>query len=205
ELSTELLQTTSNLLLQLPQQLPHLDPTSRTLALSLLENPSPLLLKIHSLSSHPIATTKFRTHGDFHLGQVLDTGNQFVIIDFEGEPQRSITQRRRKQSPVRDLAGLCRSLDYAAQSVLQDFPASHLLLPPIVNRWRDLASHAFLQGWSQTVAPAPFAPSPDDLAWLLHSFLLEKALYEVSYELHHRPAWLPIPLNGLLQLLSTPT
>ena len=120
---------------------------------------------------------KTRTHGDFHLGQVLWTGGDFVIIDFEGEPSRSLAERRAKRSPLRDVAGMLRSFHYAAH-VAND-------------SWAEAMCATFLDAWKAAV-PALTAGLP-----LLPLFVQEKALYELSYELNNRPDWLHIPLRAL--------
>ena len=151
-------------------------------------------------TARAIAGTKIRTHGDFHLGQVLETGDDFVIIDFEGEPARSIAERRRKQSPLRDVAGMLRSLHYAAHAARPDATAQ---TKAWAEAWTDVASRAFLDAWREATAGASFRPVRDaDLRFLLDAFLLEKAIYEIRYELNNRPAWLPIPLSGLWRVLG---
>jgi maltose alpha-D-glucosyltransferase/alpha-amylase len=146
-----------------------------------------------------------RCHGDFHLGQVLYTGRDFVIIDFEGEPARSITERRHKRSPLRDVAGMLRSFNYAAHSKLKDNsirPESTAQLLSWARFWDVWASVAFLQDYRQAVAGAPFMPkSPEELSLLLQIFMLDKAIYELSYELNNRPDWVDIPIAGILEIV----
>ncbi len=127
--------------------------------------------------------TKFRTHGDLHLGQILWTGSDFIFIDFEGEPSRTLTERRAKRSPFRDVAGMMRSFHYAAFSAKLDTPSADL--------WAKKSCAAFLDAW-KAAAPALAAGLP------LHElFIQEKALYELSYELNNRPDWVHIPLHSL--------
>ncbi|WP_185961309.1 putative maltokinase [Telmatospirillum sp. J64-1] len=134
-----------------------------------------------------------RIHGDFHLGQVLVSDDDAFIIDFEGEPMRPLEERRAKSSPLRDVAGMLRSFAYAAASV-----------PETPRGWEDQACAAFLTAYRATAHACPsLPPDPDDAASLLRLFLMEKALYEVGYELANRPDWLPIPLGGVLDLLSS--
>ena len=149
--------------------------------------------------------TMTRCHGDFHLGQVLIAGDDVVLIDFEGEPGRTLVQRRAKQSPWRDVAGLLRSLSYARYSALRQAPSAD---PATVTRredwlkdWETRARQAFLAGYR---AALPEADGEDRRAAdnLLTFLLLEKALYELRYELDHRPSWLAVPLAGLLELLG---
>ncbi len=147
----------------------------------------------------PIRILKTRTHGDYHLGQVLDTGADFMIIDFEGEPQRSLAERRRKHSPLRDVAGMLRSFHYAAHSALMSGEST----PGRAawgEHWSAYVCRQFLDGWLETAAGAGFLPSEETRRNLLQALLLEKAIYEVFYELNNRPAWVSIPLGGILQL-----
>ena len=142
---------------------------------------------------------KIRVHGDYHLGQTLRTTSGFVLLDFEGEPDRPLAERRRKQSGLVDVAGMLRSLDYAAHATLS--PANALA----GERWVRRASAAFLDGYLGELGrcPARLAPaSRAELGRALAAFELDKALYEVRYELDHRPAWLAIPLRGLARLLA---
>ena len=142
---------------------------------------------------------KIRVHGDYHLGQALRTAPGFVLLDFEGEPDRPLAERRRKQSSLVDVAGMLRSLDYAVHAALP--PAS----APAGEPWVRRASAAFLDGYLAELGrfPARLVPaSRSTLARALAVFELDKALYEVRYELDHRPAWLAIPLRGLRRLLA---
>src|SRR3989454_374203 len=144
---------------------------------------------------------KIRVHGDYHLGQTLRTESGFVVLDFEGEPARPLAERRRKQCALVDVAGMLRSLDYAVHATLT--PASAPTRDG--ERWIRRASAAFLEGYLEGVARAPtrlFPTSPAGFARALAVFELDKALYEVRYELDNRPAWLAIPLRGLTRLLA---
>lgn len=155
-----------------------------------------------SVRTPPIAAAKTRHHGDYHLGQVLNTGDDFVIIDFEGEPARPLAERRRKRSPLRDVAGMLRSFHYAAHSAFDSSSGDRALLPWIEG-WSRLVGETFLDAWSEITRNAPFIPrASNDLRRLLAGFLLEKAVYEVGYELNHRPAWVEIPVRGLLSMLA---
>jgi maltose alpha-D-glucosyltransferase/alpha-amylase len=150
---------------------------------------------------------KTRFHGDLHLGQVLVAGDDFFIIDFEGEPARPFAQRRAKHSPLRDVAGMLRSFDYAAWSALFETGAGHVdqikrLGKPGVD-WKHEASSAFMQGYRKTIEGCSSCPAaPETFARLLDLFVLEKALYEVRYELANRPSWLRIPVEGIMSLLA---
>jgi maltose alpha-D-glucosyltransferase/alpha-amylase len=150
---------------------------------------------------------KTRFHGDLHLGQVLVAGEDLYIIDFEGEPARPFAQRRTKHSPLRDVAGMLRSFDYAAWSALFEAgtgePEKIRMLEQPALDWKRKASGAFMQGYQETVEGCPSCPAdPETFARLLDLFILEKALYEVRYELANRPSWLRIPVEGIMTLLA---
>jgi trehalose synthase-fused probable maltokinase len=156
------------------------------------------------IGAREVHTAKIRTHGDYHLGQVLSTGDDFVLLDFEGEPQRSLAERKQKRSPLRDVAGMLRSFHYAAHSGLNEFAAHRDTLTPWAEAWSSLMARTFLRAWLETAAGSVFLPPDrDEVALLLHAFLLEKAIYEVGYELNNRPTWLHIPVRGILQILAS--
>ncbi|MBU2533762.1 MAG: putative maltokinase, partial [Alphaproteobacteria bacterium] len=152
---------------------------------------------------------KTRIHGDYHLGQVLVSGDDAIIIDFEGEPGRPLDERRRKTSPMRDVAGMLRSFDYAAFAALdrrlkQTSERTESLLDA-ARQWHALAHHQFLDNYVAT-ARKTFLSTPEEMAAAsapLQLFLLQKAFYEISYEAANRPGWLAIPLRGVLDLLTT--
>jgi maltose alpha-D-glucosyltransferase/alpha-amylase len=148
---------------------------------------------------------RMRIHGDYHLGQVLQVKTDYVIIDFEGEPARPMSDRQAKASPLKDVAGMIRSLSYAAYSSLIAFttrrPEDWDCLEPWALLWERSMGAEFLRAYVQTTCGAPFLPPADeDLRRLLEVYVLEKALYELSYELDNRPAWVRIPLIGILSL-----
>jgi maltose alpha-D-glucosyltransferase/alpha-amylase len=153
---------------------------------------------------------RIRGHGDLHLGQVLRTGSDFVFVDFEGEPARSLGERRLKRSPLRDVAGMIRSFDYAADVGLSDLtergavgPADTPRLTRWVRFWRRWVASAFLRAYLQPMADSGLVPTAAvELDVLLRFMLLEKAVYELGYELDNRPAWAPIPIRGILDLLE---
>jgi maltose alpha-D-glucosyltransferase/alpha-amylase len=150
---------------------------------------------------------KIRCHGDYHLGQVLWVDNDFVILDFEGEPTRSVEERRAKQSPLKDVAGMLRSFHYAAYAGLfvftRDRPDDFPRLEPWAELWQQWTSALFLRAYLATAAGVPFLPAdPGQLAALLDFFMLDKAFYELLYELNNRPDWVRIPLRGILSLLA---
>ena len=145
-------------------------------------------------------------HGDYHLGQVLYTGHDFVIIDFEGEPTRTLYERRLKRLALRDVAGMLRSFSYASQAALrsQEIPAEKLQnLQAWAHFWVDSVSAVFLKSYLATAGNASWVPqNADDLELQLTTMLLEKALYELRYELNLRPDWVRIPLRGILDLVT---
>jgi maltose alpha-D-glucosyltransferase/alpha-amylase len=146
-----------------------------------------------------------RIHGDFHLGQVLRVKTNFTLLDFEGEPTRPLVERRAKQSPMKDVAGMLRSFSYAAYSTLLNYttrrPEDLDRLEPWAQLWEKLASAEFLRAYRETVQGAPFLPAArEDFAKLLDVYLFDKSLYELLYELNNRPLWVRIPLMGILSL-----
>jgi maltose alpha-D-glucosyltransferase/alpha-amylase len=150
---------------------------------------------------------KTRLHGDYHLGQVLVAQNDFYILDFEGEPQRSLAERRIKMSPLKDVAGMVRSFDYAAWATvlrLLDYdPAGPEIVVGLAEQWRDAAVLTFMTGYDEVILGCASHPEKaDDGNRLLELFLLEKALYEICYEAANRPTWLRIPIRGVLGLLN---
>jgi maltose alpha-D-glucosyltransferase/alpha-amylase len=183
-----------------------------------------LFARANAITSTAAAGQRIRIHGDYHLGQTLrirasveespqqpgaDAGD-FVLLDFEGEPARPLAERRQKQSPLKDAAGMIRSLSYAAHSGLNQFldanpelahgPASEPITAWAVF-WQDSVSSEFLRAYRQTIAANPaLLPPPQQSQALLAAYLLEKALYELLYELNNRPAWLRVPLAGILAL-----
>ncbi len=152
-----------------------------------------------------------RIHGDYHLGQVLFTGRDFVIIDFEGEPARSLEERRNKRSPLQDIAGMLRSFHYAAYTLLlqqengQRSPQEQLrVLGHYAQYWQKWVSATFLKTYLEVSGNSSFIPQDrEELALLLDLYLLDKAVYELGYELNNRPSWVRIPLDGISQLLQS--
>jgi maltose alpha-D-glucosyltransferase/alpha-amylase len=151
---------------------------------------------------------RIRTHGDYHLGQVLYTGRDFIIIDFEGEPERELTERRLKQSPLKDVTGMIRSFHYAVHTALfkegslrpEDVPR----LEPWTNFWYRYVAGIFLKSYLDTVKNAPFIPGDrEELELMVNAYLLEKAVYELGYELNNRPDWVFAPLRGIKDLIES--
>ena len=155
----------------------------------------------------PPAGVKTRTHGDLHLGQVLVAQDDFYVLDFEGEPRRSLEERRRKTSALRDVAGMLRSFDYAAAMGARETSAQGAIDEETAQReadqWLSEADFGFMKGYIGAVDGAT-ARMPDielERA-LLRFFMLEKALYEVTYEAANRPTWLDVPVQGILRILD---
>jgi maltose alpha-D-glucosyltransferase/alpha-amylase len=149
---------------------------------------------------------RIRVHGDYHLGQLLRARTDFLIVDFEGEPARSLAERRTKQSPLRDVAGMLRSFSYAAHAALtrhaQRRPEHTNALQPWATLWERAVANTFLRGYRETIGDHPLLPSNQGAETLLVALLVEKAFYELLYELNNRPTWLHIPLTGLLELMG---
>jgi maltose alpha-D-glucosyltransferase/alpha-amylase len=146
-----------------------------------------------------------RVHGDYHLGQVLRVKTDYVILDFEGEPARPLAERRAKHSPLKDVAGMLRSLSYAAYAGLINYtarrPEDLERLEPWARLWERSSGAEFLRAYRETAAGAAFLPPEEnDFRRLLSAHWLDKALYELSYELNNRPSWIRIPLMGILSL-----
>jgi maltose alpha-D-glucosyltransferase/alpha-amylase len=198
-------ETTFGLLANSESMLP---PEQHARVQSMLERKGQILSLVSSFNLEDASTLrKTRFHGDLHLGQVLVAESDFYIIDFEGEPARPFAQRRTKHSPLRDVAGMLRSLNYAAWSALFDAGAGEpekieALEKPAAD-WEHEASRAFMQGYKKTIEGCSSCPADaETLAGLLDLFILEKALYEVRYELANRPSWLRIPVEGIMTLLA---
>jgi len=194
---------------QLERRRASLDEDGRAQADQLLASRTLLLERTQLPPDIDTALVKTRYHGDLHFGQVLVTGNDFVVIDFEGEPLRSIEERRRKHCPLRDLAGLLRSASYAAHSAVErSAEREHERRGELVRLaadWEAAAAAAIRAGYLSTAGDLPSVPhSKSAFDALLERFLIEKALYEIRYELEHRPRWTAIPIRGLIGLL-TPT
>ncbi|MGH8712816.1 MAG: maltose alpha-D-glucosyltransferase [Casimicrobiaceae bacterium] len=192
---------------QLSRRLGDLAPAVRAAAERLLAMRPNLHHRLSALAPRAPTFTKTRFHGDFHLGQLLVVEHDFVIVDFEGEPFRPLDERRRKHSPLRDVAGMLRSFGYAAAVALDEAtderPADRPRAAAHLARWERETSAAFLNAYAQAVRGASSYPGePDDVARLIELFVLEKALYEVRYELGARPDWVRIPIAGLLERLQ---
>jgi maltose alpha-D-glucosyltransferase / alpha-amylase len=191
------------------------DEQARAGIIGLADREEEILERLQALSSTRIETMRTRTHGDFHLGQVLWTGRDFVLIDFEGEPARPLGERRIKRSPLRDVAGMLRSFQYATYSALQ-FQVERGAVEPTspsfealrdrLQDWNRWVSAAYLRAYLQVAQDQPFVPrDADHTRILLDAFQLEKAMYELSYEMNNRPEWVHIPLAGIAEILGERT
>jgi maltose alpha-D-glucosyltransferase/alpha-amylase len=177
---------------------------------AVLELEPEILKRFAAVHQDKITALRTRCHGDYHLGQVLFTGDDFVIIDFEGEPARPISERRIKCSPLKDVAGMLRSFHYAAYAELfrqEEFGMISAESRPYFESWASLwyvwMSARFLRSYLEQTGEAGFLPSdPENFEIILSSYLLEKALYELAYELNNRPDWVLIPFRGIRQLLE---
>ena len=174
----------------------------------IIKNEELLLTTIkHTLEKKKIHTSKTRIHGDYHLGQVLFVGKDFMIIDFEGEPTRSLTARKLKHCPFKDVAGMLRSFHYAIyMGQLENkwkIPGDVDFLKPWLEAWYEVVEKAFLESYLKTAGNASFIPEEQqEINNLLSVYTIEKAIYEADYEFNNRPDWLHIPLNGLKKILN---
>jgi maltose alpha-D-glucosyltransferase/alpha-amylase len=188
-------------LLLVRERLSQLAPPTQREAERLLARADVLRERLRAPPTPPAGTLKTRYHGDYHLGQVLVTGNDFLIIDFEGEPARSFDERRAKGSPLRDVAGMLRSFNYARWSALRRVARSPEDLDALeapARAWDLACRDAFLGAYTDTMAAAG-APVPADLLAL---YELQKALYELRYEINNRADWVHVPLRGLLDAIG---
>jgi maltose alpha-D-glucosyltransferase / alpha-amylase len=166
-----------------------------------------VLERLATLLPTGIDAVKTRFHGDYHLGQVLAVQNDFSIVDFEGEPLRAIAERRQKNSPLRDVAGMLRSYAYAAAAAVRQMadiqPSALPVLQERAEEWRRQVTEAFMARYRGAMGGARSMPEdPAHVDALLDFFTLEKALYEIDYELAQRPVWAAIPLAGVLAFVE---
>jgi maltose alpha-D-glucosyltransferase/alpha-amylase len=173
----------------------------------LLEQEEAILSHFARITASRIHAKKIRIHGDYHLGQVLFTGRDFVIIDLEGEPARSLGERRLKYGAFRDVAGMIRSFHYAIYGKYLEYagvrPEDAEWLSRWIDPWFTYVTGVFLDGYMHTVNGVDFVPEdPDELRVMLEVFILEKAVYEIGYEINNRPDWLKIPVNGIQFVLD---
>ncbi len=191
----------------LEKKLCDLPATFRDEAKEVLSAEHEILAREKRLLDRRTNAAKIRIHGDYHLGQLLYTGKDFVILDFEGEPARPLSERKLKRSALRDVAGMMRSFQYAACSALWQ-PAMRKEDVPFLERWADLwyrhMGSVFLQSYLKTTGSAIFIPhNSEDLQIMIEAYLLDKAVYEIGYELNNRPSWVVIPVRGIKHILKS--
>ncbi len=191
----------------LQKRVPELPEDFRAEAAEVLAAEQQILAQEQRILQHHADAAKIRIHGDYHLGQVLYTGKDFIVLDFEGEPARPLSERKLKRSALRDVAGMMRSFQYAAYSALWQ-SATRDEDRVFLERWADLwyrqMSATFLESYLRTTAGAGFLPPKEsDLQVLLEAYLLDKAIYEIGYELNHRPTWVVIPVRGIKHILAS--
>ncbi|HZY59851.1 MAG TPA: maltose alpha-D-glucosyltransferase [Candidatus Binataceae bacterium] len=182
----------------------------RAQAQAIAANQNQIAARFDAFLKRRLSVVRMRTHGDLHLGQVLYTGKDFIIIDFEGEPARALSERRRKRAALRDVAGMIRSFHYAAYtSLIEQLRAGTLgkvdfaVMEPWAKLWYASTSRAFLSAYIETADRPSLVPKDrEELAVLLDAQLMEKAVYEVGYELNNRPEWLRLPLYGIAEMLG---
>lgn len=179
----------------------------RDAAARVFENEQNILGQFRKILETRFSTQKIRYHGDFHLGQVLYTGKDFIIIDFEGEPARALSERRLKHSPLRDVAGMIRSFHYAVYCALLTYestwPEEVARLEPWAEIWYRAVSGIYLNTYLFSLDQVPFVPRERrEFEVLLRCSLMEKAVYELGYELNNRPDWIIIPVRGIEHILK---
>jgi maltose alpha-D-glucosyltransferase/alpha-amylase len=200
---------------RLAHERPELPPEARLLADGLLEAQAEMLRRFRGVLDPELGGSRIRCHGDYHLAQLLNTGKEFVVIDFEGESARAIGERRLKRSPLRDVASMVRSFDYALQCVFFELgstrgrspghvrPEDRAVLGPWARAWFNEVSHAFAAEYTAAMADSGLLPPTEDrLRMFLELVILEKALLEIDQELTRRPEWLAVPLRGALRVLG---
>jgi maltose alpha-D-glucosyltransferase/alpha-amylase len=194
---------------RLGRHLPDLPQAERVQAEALLGRRDDLTARIADLTPAGLEAVKTRCHGDLHLGQVLVTENDIVVIDFEGEPARPLAERRAKQCPLVDVAGVVRSFHYAGGNALErlarDHPSDRERIAGPIARWRLQMIRRFLAAYEETASGSPSFPRDSQQAQdLIRLFTLQKALYEIRYELDNRPTWVGIPIQGVADFLDSP-
>jgi len=191
---------------RLAQRRAALPESARADADAMLGQRDAVLARIDRHTQDSTAGKKTRTHGDYHLGQVLLAQNDFIIVDFEGEPTRTLAERREKLSPLKDVAGMLRSFDYAMHVALDradnERPETRAARDAAGREWQVEARRMFLDGYEEIARTAGLALPRAEAGALLELFLLEKVLYELAYEIDHRPDWVRVPLRGLADILA---
>ncbi|MFZ4524243.1 MAG: maltose alpha-D-glucosyltransferase [Chlorobium sp.] len=188
--------------------MPKLPAGQQELATLFVQKQKQILQQFDPIRLEKIDALKIRIHGDYHLGQVLFTGKDFVIIDFEGEPSRPLSERKIKRSVFRDISGMLRSFDYAAYNVLQSHsiihPEERAGLEPWADRWSFFVGQHFIDSYFEKTRGSNIVPAePKQREHLLRGYLMNKAIYELNYELNNRPEWASIPLKGILKILES--
>jgi trehalose synthase-fused probable maltokinase len=205
-----LLELTNRIFGQLRHAQDRLPENAKAKVEKVLASEPQIIERFHAALSSPIRAVRTRIHGDYHLGQVLHTGADFVIIDFEGEPARPLSQRRLKRSPLQDVAGMLRSFHYAAHAPLLASTGSVNVdesnrekLNGWAEVWSKWVSDRYLEEYLRTSRGAEYLPpSREEIMALLQLHVLEKAVYELGYELNNRPGWVAIPLEGICKTLE---
>jgi maltose alpha-D-glucosyltransferase/alpha-amylase len=175
-------------------------------ALLILAAEKEIIACLHKITGRRLSAMKCRIHGDFHLGQALFTGKDFVFIDFEGESPHSLSERRLKRSPLRDVAGMIHSFHFATMTTLIHHGSTHPddipLLEPWLEAWYIYVSGSYLKAYLHAMKNSPLVPANrTELEIMLRCFLIEKVVHELAYELNNRPDWVDIPLRGIEILL----
>ena len=189
--------------------MPAMAAEQQKLATLFVQQQKQVLQQFDPIRLDKIDTLKIRIHGDYHLGQVLFTGKDFVIIDFEGEPARPISERKIKRSVFRDISGMLRSFDYAAFSALHQIeatlrPEDRAALEPWADRWSFYVGQHFIDSYFEKTKGSDIVPADaKQREHLMRGYLMNKAIYELNYELNNRPEWAGIPLRGILKILET--
>jgi maltose alpha-D-glucosyltransferase/alpha-amylase len=191
----------------LEARLDALDRETRPMAETLLARRLELLAQLQAFGRVEAAVIRSRVHGDYHLGQLLWVEDDYVVLDFEGEPARTLEERRAKQSPLKDVGGMVRSFAYAAHVALRTFtrdqPHDEERLREWARAWHVWVAASFLREYRRTVQGTPIIPADAaSCSQLLLGFTLDKAVYEVLYELNSRPEWVRVPLSGIVELLG---
>ena len=204
-LATNMEEHAAEVFSRLKQAIAKFDDSSTEIAALLLSRRSQAFDRFRYVRHMDVKAQQIRIHGDYHLGQVLCVKNDFVILDFEGEPTRPLAERRAKQCALKDVAGMLRSFSYAAQVGLANYaarrPESMASLAGWGRFWEFSVATAFLRAYKATAGKASFLPdSAEGFKALLEVYLLDKALYELNYELENRPTWIHIPLAGIAAL-----
>ncbi|HEX8297231.1 MAG TPA: maltose alpha-D-glucosyltransferase [Chthoniobacteraceae bacterium] len=198
--------SSGRVLRQLRKQAARLDGELKKDVLEVVGSQTRILDAYSPLLTEKFQATKIRIHGDFHLGQVLNTGKDFIFIDFEGEPRRPLGERTLKRSPLVDVAGMLRSFDYAAAAAMQlQDVADSAWLEPWGRAWVEAICGTYIEGYFSVARGSAFLPADAEQGrQLLQAFLLDKGVYEIGYELSYRPDFLAIPIRAVLRMLDNP-